>query len=120
MAVAWQDFPNEELLKELISSFPQEWQGLFAVLNVKESYAIHSGTKWLRDNSSCEQKQSISPHWPDLLRALCQMFPVLANNNVVFQFKFACFTLKMQRNILCFVVYHSESIPVDAIKVSRP
>ena len=118
MAAACEEFPSESLLQELISSFHREWQGLFAALNVKESLAIHSGTKWLRDNSSQLQKNFISPHWPDLLRSLCLLFPVVLNKDViVFQPKFACFTLKTQRNMLCFIVYHSDRIPVDDIKV---
>ena len=117
MASDCQEFPTESLLLDLISSFPRKWQGLFAALNVQESIAIPSGTKWLRDSSSCEQKNYISPHWPDLIRSLCQLFPVILNNHVVFQAKFACFTFRIQRNMLCFIVYHSDSIPVDDIQV---
>ncbi len=119
MAAACQEFPSESLLQELISSFPHEWQGLFAALNVKESLAIDSGTKWLRDNSSSLRKSCIPPHWPDLVRSLCLLFPVVLNKRVVFQPKFACFTLKIQRNMLCFIVYHLGSIPIDDIKVGR-
>lgn len=118
MATDCQEFPSESLLQELISSFPREWQGLFAALNVQESIAILFGTKWLRDNSSCGQKNYISPHWPELIRSLCQLFPVILNNHVVFQPKFACFTFKIQRNMLCFIVYHSDSIAVDDIEVT--
>ena len=117
MASDCQEFPSESFLQELISSFPQKWQGLFAALNVQESIAISSGTKWLRDNS-CEQKNYIRPHWPELIRSLCLMFPVILNNHVVFWPKFTCFTFKIQRNMLCFIVYHSDSIPVDDIKVT--
>jgi hypothetical protein len=123
MAAVCQEFPSECSLKELISSFPREWQGLFAALNVKESLAIHSGTKWLRDmrysSSSLQKKNVICPHWPDLMRSLCQLFPMIVNKHVVFQQKFACFTLKIQRNMLCFIIYHSNSIFVDDIEVGR-
>mgnify|MGYP002804026303 FL=1 len=120
MAAPYEEFPSESSLQELISSFPREWQGLFAALNVKESLAIHSGTKWLRDmysRSASLQKNLISPHWPDLTCSLCQLFPMVLNKHVAFQQKFACFTLKIQRNLLCFIVYHSNCIPVDDIEV---
>ena len=117
MATNCEGYPSEASLQELISSFPHEWQGLFAALNVKECLAVQSGTSWLRDGSYSLQKNFISPHWPDLVRSLCLAFPVLSEKEVIFQPKLACFTLKLQRNMLCFINYHCESIPVDDIKV---
>ena len=119
MAAVCEEFPSEFLIQELISSFPRAWQGLFASLNVKESLAVHSGTKWLRDNTQSVVKADrfISPHWPDLIRSLCLTFPVVLGEHVVFQPKFSCLTLKLQRNLLGFIVYYSEKIPGDDIKV---
>ncbi|XP_028393592.1 uncharacterized protein LOC114517938 [Dendronephthya gigantea] len=120
MAAVCEEFPSESLLHELISSFPRAWQGLFASLNVRESLAVHSGTKWLRDNSQSIVKSKtdfISPHWPDLIRSLCLSFPVALGEHVIFQSKFSCFTLILQRNVLGFIVYYSEKIPVDDIKI---
>ena len=113
----WVDFPSAACFQELISSFPQEWRGLFAALNVAESQAVPLGTKWLRDRAYSPRKGHISPHWPDLMRALTLSFPVVFNAEVSFRPKFACLTLNLQRNLLSFIVFHSESIPKDDIEV---
>lgn len=117
MASDLQNFPFDELTEKLISSFPKAWQGLFAALNVEESLAIVSASNWLRSRSSNLFGNEIPPLWSTLLRSLCLEFPVLFNKFIFFQPKFACFSLNLQRNMLSFILYSVECIPVHDIKV---
>ena len=110
------DFPGPAQLQRLISSFPLKWQGLFAALNVPESQAIPLGAKWLREKSFSLPEGHIPPHWSSLLRALTLPFPVIYKAEVVFRPKFSCLTLKLQRNLLSFIVVHSESVSQDDLE----
>lgn len=110
------DFPSPAQLQQLISSFPPEWQALFAALNVQESQAVPLGAKWLREKAFSLPKGHVPPHWSNLMTALTSPFPVIYNTEVVFRPKFSCLTLNLQRNLLSFIVVNSESVPQVDLK----
>jgi len=108
------DFPPDNLLEVLISSFPKEWRGVFAALD-SEHLPVQAATFWLRKKSSIKTLSEIPPNWDNLIDHIVNDFPVVLKDKLFFRPKILLFPLNIQRNTLAFISHHSYSIPLETL-----
>lgn len=108
------DFPPDNLLEVLISSFPKEWRGVFAALD-SEHLPVQAGTFWLRKKSSIKTLSEIPPNWENFIDHIVNDFPVVLKGKLFFRPKILLFPLNIQRNTLAFISHHSYSIPLETL-----
>ena len=108
------DFPPDNLLEVLISSFPKEWRGVFAALD-SESLPVQAATFWLRNKSSNEKLSEIPPNWNNFIDHLVSDFPVVLKEKLFFRPKILLLPLSIQRNTLEFISHHSCSLQMETL-----
>lgn len=108
------DFPPDNLLEVLISSFPKEWRGVFAALD-SEHLPVQAAIFWLRKKSSNEMLSEIPPNWENFIDHLLSDFPVVLKDKLFFRPKILLLPLNIQRNTLGFISQRSYSIPLETL-----
>jgi len=108
------DFPPDNLLEVLISSFPKEWRGVFAALD-SEHLPVQAAIFWLRKKSSNEMLSEIPPNWENFIDHLVSDFPVVLKDKLFFRPKILLLPLNIQRNTLGFISQRSYSIPLETL-----
>lgn len=108
------DFPPDNLLEVLISSFPKEWRGVFAALD-SEHLPVQAAIFWLRKKSSNEMLSEIPPNWENFIDHLLSDFPVVLKDKLFFRPKILLLPLNIQRNALGFISQRSYSIPLETL-----
>lgn len=108
------DFPPDNLLEVLISSFPKEWRGVFAALN-SEHLPVQTATFWLQKKSSNKKLSEIPPNWDNFIDHLVCDFPVVLKDKLFFRPKILLLSLNIQRDTLGFISHHSHSIPLETL-----
>ena len=108
------DFPASDLLDALISSFPNEWRGVFAVLD-SQHLPTQAATFWLQKKSSGERLSDIPPNWNDFVDHLVSDFPIVLSDNLFFKPKILLLPLNIQRNTLALISQHSCFVPMETL-----
>ncbi|XP_078373737.1 uncharacterized protein LOC144657283 [Oculina patagonica] len=108
------DFPPANLLEALISSFPNEWRGIFAALD-SQHLPVQAAKFWLEKKPSSEKLSDIPPNWNDFIEHLVSDFPVVLNDKLFFKPKILLLPLNMQRNTLAFISHHSYFLPMEIL-----
>jgi len=108
------DFPPDNLLEVLISSFPKEWRGVFVALD-SEHLPVQAAIFWLRKKSSNEMLSEIPPNWENFIDHLVSDFPVVLKDKLFFRPKILLLPLNIQRSTLGFISQRSYSIPLETL-----